>query len=377
MKARIYRLAKQVSDGGIRALGGLRGSWTAADGPALLPAVPAQPVPLPRNADQLPADFRALFGHGIALAERRVHRLHRAVVSWHGVVFQHLRLFLPSVWATPRLPPEFDGTFLLRQWLGRRHDVATAEVVGLAHGPWAAGNYYHWLVDTLPRLHLLQRTHPGCPLLVPEPIPAYVRQTAAMFGFERLVPLPAGAVARVPELAMPDYPAPSGFQDGSLSLASRNRVMEALGIAGFAGQRRVYVSRSRQRLRRLLNETAIEPLLTQYGFETLYFEELSFAEQVRLMTETTVLVGVHGANLTNMLFMRPGATVVELMNRSTHAEVFNPCYYYLANALQLSYYCLPCQGTSGEDHWQANNSDLEVEYAALQRVFANIFPSDF
>ncbi|MBJ6108283.1 glycosyltransferase family 61 protein [Hymenobacter sp. BT523] len=375
MKARIYRLVKQVSDRGIQVLGGLRGPWTVADGPVLLPAVPAQPVPLPRNADQLPASFRALFGHGIALAERRVHRLRNAVVSWHGVVFQQLRLFLPSVWATPRLPPEFNGTFLLRQWMGRHQDVATPEVVGLVHGPWATGNYYHWMVDTLPRLLLLQGTHPGCPLVLFEPVPAYVRQTAAMFGFERLLPLPPETVANVPELAMPDYPAPSGFQDGALSLAARDRVIEALHLKGFAGERRVYVSRSRQRLRRLLNETAIEPLLRQYGFETVYFEELSFAEQVRLMTETTVLVGVHGANLTNMLFLRPDAAVVELMNNSTHEAVFNPCYYYLANSLQLHYYCVPCQAASTGDDWQANDSDLVVEYAALQEVLSSLFPS--
>ncbi|MBF9222146.1 glycosyltransferase family 61 protein [Hymenobacter ruricola] len=373
MNARIYWLAKHLSDRAIRGIGRVRGNWTSAEVPALLPAVPARPVPLPHNADQLPAAFRALFGHGIALPARRVHRLRNVAVSWHGVVFRRLRLFLPSVWATPRLPPEFNGTFLLRQWWGRRQTMAD-EVIGLAHGPWAAGNYYHWMVDTLPRLLLLQRSQPGCPLLLPAPVPAYVRQTAALFGFERLVPLPPETVAEVPELAMPDYPAPSGFQDAALTLAVRNRVLESFGISAFSGQRRVFASRSRQRLRRLLNEYAIEPLLRQYGFEMLCLEEFSLEQQVCIMAETTALVGVHGANLVNMLFMRPNATVVELLNNSTHKAVFNPCYYYLANALQLRYYCLPCQGQSAAESWEANDADLEVDPAALQRIFADLFP---
>ena len=42
------------------------------------------------------------------------------------------------------------------------------------------------------------------------------------------------------------------------------------------------------------------------GFETVYTEELSFAEQVRLFSETRCLVSIHGAGLTNLMFMPPG-----------------------------------------------------------------------
>lgn len=347
----------------------LRSSWTGDNDPVVMPAVPARPVPLPRNADHLPVPFRARFGHGVPLSERRVHRVHNALVSWHGVVFQGLRLFLPSVWASPRLLHEFNGTFLLRQWWSKREQLVASEVVGLAHGPWAVYNYYHWMVDTLPRLLLLERSQPGCQLLLFEPVPAYVRTTAAIFGFVRFVLLPPETVIKVPELVIPDYPAPSGFQDAALSLMVRERVLEALKVKAFVGERRVYVSRNRQHLRRLLNEAAIEPLLRQYGFEIIYFEEHSFEEQVHLIAEATVLIGVHGANLTNMLFMRPGATVVELM---IDGKAFNPCYYYLANTMQLNYYSVPCRAEGG--NWEADDPNLEVEYSALQRVLASLFP---
>ncbi|KAI8623076.1 hypothetical protein F5Y19DRAFT_482079 [Xylariaceae sp. FL1651] len=40
------------------------------------------------------------------------------------------------------------------------------------------------------------------------------------------------------------------------------------------------------------------------------FEDLSFAEQVRVAQETEILVGVHGAGLTDSMFMRQGAGAV-------------------------------------------------------------------
>ena len=42
-------------------------------------------------------------------------------------------------------------------------------------------------------------------------------------------------------------------------------------------------------------------------------DDMSFGEQVAAMRNTTLLLGVHGAGLTNLLFLPPGAAVVEIM----------------------------------------------------------------
>jgi capsular polysaccharide biosynthesis protein len=42
-------------------------------------------------------------------------------------------------------------------------------------------------------------------------------------------------------------------------------------------------------------------------------EHLQAAEQVRAMSETTVLIGQHGAGLANMVWMAPGGVVVEIL----------------------------------------------------------------
>ncbi len=58
-----------------------------------------------------------------------------------------------------------------------------------------------------------------------------------------------------------------------------------------------------QSVRRLVNEATIEELLQTYGFETVFFEQLTFLEQVQLMRETKIFMGTHGANMTNLMFL--------------------------------------------------------------------------
>lgn len=70
--------------------------------------------------------------------------------------------------------------------------------------------------------------------------------------------------------------------------------------------------------RKLLNQTsllnAIEKKYAYVTVQSIDFATISFPEQLRLIQETDILVGVHGAGLTHTMFMREGAgAVVEIL----------------------------------------------------------------
>lgn len=366
----LYQLLKQYVDLGVRTLRQITPDWTHNTGQPVLPQELPLQLSQPRNADKLPKAYLARFRKTVGRDARYLYLLSNVFVSWHGAVFRNLRLFVPSM--QPGLDKELNGGFLLRQWSKPPLPIALAadEVVGLAHVNYAVGNYYHWLIDSLPRLVLLQRYYPGCQLLVPAPVPGYVKQTALMFGFERLLPLETGTIASVPQLVMPDYVAEPGSQNADLLKEVRDKILSALGLVSSSNGRRIYVSRNQQPIRRLLNEESIEPILRQYGFETINFEGMPFADQVRTMREAAVLVGVHGANLTNMLFMAPQTIVIELM--SNNILVLNDCYYCLSSALGLAYYNLPCQRVvkAGED--DSNSFDLIADAEDLRQLLDSL-----
>ena len=85
----------------------------------------------------------------------------------------------------------------------------------------------------------------------------------------------------------------------------------------------LYVSRNEARMRRLLNEEAILPTLRDLGFEIIRPGEMPLATQVEKFRNARVVLAPHGAGLTNILFCRPGTTLIEIFPRGgVHGSMF-------------------------------------------------------
>ena len=360
----MYKLAKHVADSLVRTISQALPAWRAVSVEATLPARTAYQPTLPANLAAFAPEAAARFAAPVVFVAHHVYRLRGVHVTWDGAVFHNLRLFVPSL-VHPRFVRRFQDTLLLRQWLGEKVPVAPGACVAVCHDQWSAHNYYHWLIDTLPRLLVLRRHHPNMLLLLPQELPPkqardYVTQSAAALGFTQYLFLNTRQTLQAGCVVLPELTAPSLTQNPELVGQVRAQLLAALGPAAAVATRRVYAARSAGGVRSLLNEPAVAALLQEMGFEKVYFEQLSFLEQLHLMQETTVLVGVHGAGMTNMLFLPPEAKVVELLNEG-HGDL---CYFRLASCLRLPYLWVPCAGLS-ED--LANQSDMVVDIDLLRQ----------
>ena len=282
-------------------------------------------------------------------------------------------MFLPAL-AHLRESKHYTDTYLLQQWTGQlQQPPADEKKLVLVHNQWTNGNYYHWMVDALPRLLLLPLTPASYRLLMIAPVPNFVRDSAALLGFADLLSLAPGETLREADLLIPEHVTPPGYQRPTLLRQLRAALLKAVyqGVALPPAHRKVYVSRRQQRVRRLLNETDIADVLARHGYETVEFEGLSLAGQVQLIAETRAFVSVHGAGLTNMLFLPAGAQVAELLNadklvqrRDEHFE--NLIYFRMAAALELPYYCLPCANVDHDP--PTNEAHLRVDADALDQL---------
>lgn len=75
-------------------------------------------------------------------------------------------------------------------------------------------------------------------------------------------------------------------------------------------------------------------------------EHLEPAEQVRLMSETSTLVGQHGAGLANMVWMRPGGHVVEILPDTLEGPLRRRLFRELAGLCGHTYACV----SQADDH---------------------------
>jgi capsular polysaccharide biosynthesis protein len=130
------------------------------------------------------------------------------------------------------------------------------------------------------------------------------------------------------------------------------------------GSRRVYLSRGNATRRRLTNEVDVVAVLERHGFEPVKIDGSDPAEQIRVVRDADHLVGLHGAELTNLMFLRPGARMLELRHPN---QLFNDAYVRLAAQMGVRYGDFRCSFAPGSitDGWDVNFADLVADPGRL------------
>jgi capsular polysaccharide biosynthesis protein len=240
-----------------------------------------------------------------------------------------------------------------RRWRGRIRDLLQlryspqhVEEALWVHDDWS-GNYFHWLTDVLPKLLAWQKTGEACrQVLLPRELLSkpYVNESLARLGFQGIgFNRPHLQVRR---LIVIGPTAPTGNFRSSLLNELRDQLR---GHGCKNSEHRLYVSRADAAKRHLVNEAQLGPILESHDIQSVQLEGRSLAEQIELFSSCRLLVGLHGAGLTNMLWMPAGGHVVEIRRRH---DRHNNCYFAMASGLghQYSYLQAEDAGATQDTH---------------------------
>jgi capsular polysaccharide biosynthesis protein len=230
-------------------------------------------------------------------------------------------------------------------------------------------SYYHWFLDSLPRLIAVEdhtrRTGEVPLLLVPARLSRWQAESLALLGIDpaRLIhhrPVLRGGLAvrrliatvshRWQRLGDAPFDAASPWTIGQL----RDRFATAPQVGTGSGPQRLYLSRRGVRSRQVTNEEEVMGLLGAYGFVSVQTETLSLAEQISLFLSATHVVAPHGASLTNLLHARR-CSVLELF-QDEHGV--RPDFFQLAMINGLEYFHGLCCATGPERHIRIDPSLL-------------------
>jgi capsular polysaccharide biosynthesis protein len=243
--------------------------------------------------------------------------------------------------------------------------------------------YYHWMVDILPRLGLLERQ--GISLdsinhfIVREISGDFQRQTLMRMGIDE---------SRIVETVSDQYLS----CDRLLHIEMENAINMKMNrfiplwlkhqfqLAPQSGERlKLYISRPEGVRRGISNEEELRPHLEAAGFRMIAMEGMTVEEQVALLSRADVLMSPHGGALTNMVFCRPGIKVIELLSRHVY-----PYYYGLSEMCGHRYHAI-MENTdedyprlvnhriahsfaSPEIQWKTHNASFEVSVEAVQKM---------
>jgi len=146
----------------------------------------------------------------------------------------------------------------------------------------------------------------------------------------------------------------------------QKRVAGLYAPARATRKRRVLVAR-RGPTRTIANLAQVERALSESGFETVYVEGMSMADQIRLFQGAEFIVGAHGAALANLLFCDPGTRVVELMP----AFEFRPFFWIISAKLDLVHGIQFCP-TIVHQGFEGFQGALDVDIGKLRELVRNV-----
>jgi capsular polysaccharide biosynthesis protein len=306
----------------------------------------------PKNIEN---DDISLFEHEF---EKKIRNTHLIKIS-NGAIIQDIIVKLlenPRKYLTYTLVhPTISAKSIFKRILFFRRGLNTIEKGVWIIDNWSLG-YFHWLTDALPRLLASNREEKHYPIILPEHYKqiSYITESleflrAQVIYFNVQIPL------RVKELLLTSHTANTGNYNHILINELRNKFI----IAG-EPSRKVFISRLKAPKRKITNEHEVVALLKLYDYEIHYFEDYAFSKQVEIMSQAKHLIGLHGAGLTNMLFMKEGCKILELRNLN---DAYNNCYFSLASELNLHYYYQLNHGNNNDTH----TVDITVDIDKLRK----------
>jgi len=197
----------------------------------------------------------------------------------------------------------------------------------------AQENYCHFLLEALPRLELFFRSGFNFSSIDWIMVPDF--QGTSRDVFFQTLGLPSAKIIRLSPnrqyafdiLYQPSFPGRESFIPPWVADFYRERVLKPLGIVQ-KKQRRLYVSR---RQRGVANDEVVWAELNPRGFQRI--EPSSWEDNVHAFASAEIVVGPHGAGLSNVVFCPPGAHLIELIP----GDRPYPYFYSAACAAGLHY----------------------------------------
>lgn len=236
-------------------------------------------------------------------------------------------------------------------------------------GIWITDNfsyaYYHWVVECLTRLFELDFNEKKYPILLPVKFKnlSYAQQSLDLLGFS-VHYYDTKKPYYVTKLILPSITA-RGMSFSIESLSFQKKVFSNKIVCNNVPYRKIYITRKNSNSRKVLNEHLFVDFFKRYGIEVFNLENLSFIEQVKIFSETTLLIGPHGAGLANMMYLPKESIVLEIKNK--YDDYWN-MFYGMALDLGHKYFYILAEPTTDDTH----DSNLIVDIDEFENVIHQI-----
>lgn len=212
--------------------------------------------------------------------------------------------------------------------------IESEHAAAIGHGPW--NNYYHWYIDSLPRVFGLRDITNEIELFISQVLSkeekqllcALVDKNVKIRFVNNFISVKAKQAYYLPFLSEScDAELPINylrfFQDTAFKLFPQSSP---------AAPFKIFISRAGSGRRMFINQVEIEEVMQKHGYTILRLETLTLSQQIYYFRFAGRVVASHGAGLTNLLYASQ-CSVLEIF----HSDEILGHYNGLCKALGLTY----------------------------------------
>jgi len=205
-------------------------------------------------------------------------------------------------------------------------------------GQLAFFNYYHWINDVLCKLALLEIFNIEYDYLYVPTTSKFMIETLKLWGINEdkiIQPYDENYAIQADELIVPsmvnNYDSKynirtcfTAYTNKLLIDYVRNKLLTKAKECPISKKfnSRFFTSRKDSKLRKILNEDELIELFKKYNIDSYNLSKLSIVEQIHLFNNAEIVIGAHGANLTNIIFCNPKTIVIELLQSFNQTQPY-------------------------------------------------------
>ncbi len=216
------------------------------------------------------------------------------------------------------------------------------KVLSLLTGGGGNSNYWHWLFDVLPRIHIAEKLGKDFSYdyyLFPSLDEKFQNQTLDLLNIPKHKRISSKQFRHLEsdQLIVTDHPYNLLNDPMKDSLDIPNWISSYLKKK-FLNQsdidtksknnfpKKIYINRKDGKSHRFItNQNEVEKCLLDYEFTSLTLSDYTFKEQVQLFNNAEFIIGLHGAGFGNVIFCKPKTKVVEFNSFTAGDIIKNIC----------------------------------------------------
>ncbi len=247
----------------------------------------------------------------------------------------------------------------------------SGSVLSLLTGGGGNNNFYHWLFDVLPRIGIVEKkiNINNIDFFLCPNLNKWQIETLKLLGInsKRCLSSVKYRHIKAKNIITTSHPYITGLdvikdiENLPLWISEwlRDKFLNLKSNKEFP--KKIYIDRSDSQsnlkdFRFIINEIEVIDLLKKKDFTTLRLSDLNFEEEIKLFNEVEIVVGLHGAGLSNLIWCNKNSKIIELKNKYT-----NKVFENLAQQNNINYKSLEYEPTEKfiSDHYGSIKVDLD------------------